>query len=524
MPTHSGPNTAAERNIVFSYDVGDVTNSYQGEPTTNRIPSPGLNSYPTYGNGWGTYNTNQYCGNNGCGAFWDIPAIASVSNNIVTTVSAHPMRSFDVLQPATTGGGLTANTNYLVKKISSTQFSLHAYNGSQDGSQGYINPSTNGFKVHDSYWLDQRISVNATNFPTSWWGYPHLPNSAIVKEIISGGFDLPGNQATDCIRLHWFRTDATDGMAYGVDPYVEIGQQVTVSFYARAASPSAVGQSIGFQNYNYGGPGGYSYFSMTATWGKLGEWVKNSYTFTVTHNYLISYWFPSAGGIDVDIANIQVEQKPHATQFVPGTRSVSGSLLPLIGNSTLDLSNVSFNSAAQITFDGTNDKIVIPDNAIFDTNIFTIETICKLNTFDNAHRTVISHNAAVYSHTNGWWIGTLRNGLGNGNNDFRIFFWGDSSYVVYNTANGGNDGNYHHLVASCDGNNIFFYVDRQLVYSTTKPTGNIYTSGQDILIGNSVSDDVWSGEIPIVKIYNTVLSADQIKQNYKQYKSRFNLS
>jgi len=198
MGLSSGPNNT-DLGLVFGYDTGDVINSFPGEPTTNVLPNPPVNALPTIGNGWGTYNTNRYCDPNPpytCGVFWPIPSIASVSNNIVTTVSPHPIRSFDVLRPETTGGGLTANTDYLMKKISDTQFSIHAYNSSQDGSQGYVSTTTGGFKVHDSYWLDQRVSVNATSFPTMWWGAPHLPNSALVK------LDQDRNQTVlDCIGL-----------------------------------------------------------------------------------------------------------------------------------------------------------------------------------------------------------------------------------------------------------------------------------------------------------------------------------
>jgi len=508
MAVENGFGKVVTSGSVFMYDTGDTVNSYKGEPTVNRIPNPTLNTYPTYDNGWGTYNTNQYCGNNGCGAFWDIPAIASVSNNIVTTVSAHPMRSFDVLQPATTGGGLTANTNYLVKKISSTQFSLHVYNSSQDGSQGYINPSTNGFKVHDSYWLDQRISVNTTNFPTSWWGYPHLPNSAIVKEVIPGGFTGTNGKQTDCMRLHWFRTDATDGMAYGVDPYVEIGQQVTVSFYARAVSNSAVGQYIGFQNYNYGGPSGYGYYGMTVTWGAVGEWVRNSYTFTPTHNYLISYWFPSIGGMDVDIANIQIEQKSHPTQFVAGTRSATQGLLPIVGDSSIDLSNVSFTSNAQMTFDGSDDYI----NTNFTSGPNgTVELIIKSNSYGS--KIPFSINSDTYS---------------SGPN---IYF--DSGFICWNTGDSADNAfsnssypnsNYHHLVITNNSAGLaLLYVDG--VFIGTSSGRNMTTTGNNKLWIGRYHDGSYnfSGELPIVKTYNRILSAVEIIQNYNKYKTRFNL-
>jgi hypothetical protein len=221
MGISTGYGRAVTSGSVFAFDTADVINSYKGEPTTNLIPSPGLNAYPTYGNGWSTYNTNQYCGNNGCAVYWDIPAITYVSENIITTATDHPIRSFDVIRPETTGGGVTAGTDYVAKKITNTQFSLHAYNSSQDGSQGYTNPATGNFKVHDSYWLNEKVPVNATSFPTKWWGAPHLPNSAIVKEIIPNGFTQVDGRKTDCIRLHWFRSDATDGMAYGVDAPIE---------------------------------------------------------------------------------------------------------------------------------------------------------------------------------------------------------------------------------------------------------------------------------------------------------------
>ena len=211
-------------------------------------------------------------------------------------------------------------------------------------------------------------------------------------------------------------------------------------------------------------------------------------------------------------------------RWVSGTRSNTQGLLDLTTNSTVNISGVSFNSSAVMTFDGTNDEIVIPYNSSFNTNTFTVESVCKLTTNDNQHRTVASRNASVYSHSNGWWMGTLRNGLGNGNNDFRFFLWGDSGYITYNTSNGGNDNLYHHMVLSCDGTTGFFYIDGVLVYSETKPSGNLYSSSSDLLMGKSPSGDYWSGDIPQVKLYNRALTSTEVSNNYLKYKRQYGLT
>ena len=45
MPSHAGPNTLGESNLVFAYDTGDVKNSYPGIPAVNcaQVPSSGYN-------------------------------------------------------------------------------------------------------------------------------------------------------------------------------------------------------------------------------------------------------------------------------------------------------------------------------------------------------------------------------------------------------------------------------------------------------------------------------------------------
>jgi hypothetical protein len=73
-------------------------------------------------------------------------------------------------------------------------------------------------------------------------------------------------------------------------------------------------------------------------------------------NWYVGYGQPSHTGYRY-YTNLQMEVGSTPSQFVDGTRSATQGLKDLTGRSTIDLSNVSFDSSAQMTFDGTDDKI-----------------------------------------------------------------------------------------------------------------------------------------------------------------------
>ena len=341
----------ANRGIVKSnlqlYYNREFSKSFRGEATANLIGSYGVgaaNSYPSSGNNWGTYYAR---GPYGSGAFYSIGTIASVSGNVITvsspTSNFNSLATFDVIRPQTTGGGLTANTDYYFKRLSSTTFTLHQYDATNDASKTpeqiltYINSDT-------------RISVNATSFPTMWWGYPHLPNSALIKTAITDGFSFD-NRLHDCIRLYWFRSDAVDGMAYGVQPSYSGSTSYTFSAYVRASNQNAVGQSIRVETY-YAGPniGGPNFQSPTLT-SNWQRWT-TTWTTTSTSGTIIFYFWPNFNPMNVDIAEIQFEQKGYATEFAVSSRSANtvaggGGLLDISGNNyNIDLTStaISFDS------------------------------------------------------------------------------------------------------------------------------------------------------------------------------------
>jgi len=203
----------------------------------------------------------------------------------------------------------------------------------------------------------------------------------------------------------------------------------------------------------------------------------------------------------------QLEEKDHATQFVNGTRSATQGLLDLTGNSTLNLTNVSFDSNAQMTFDGTDDLL---DTNLFSgrnpsTDPFTVEAVLKADTTSGARL----------------WIDASGNGI-----DQRFYSslddGGGNPLGISGSAYGDsapNTTDWTHQTIVMDGTTARSY--RNGVATYTKEYGS-YTLSGDIIIGGRNGYN-WSGDIALVKIYNRALTASEIKSNFNAIKGRFNI-
>ena len=211
----------------------------------------------------------------------------------------------------------------------------------------------------------------------------------------------------------------------------------------------------------------------------------------------------------------QVEQNSHATQFTEGTRSATQGLLPLVGNSTIDLTNVSFDSNAQMTFDGTNDYISIPNTTSYSN--FTVEVIVYPTSNPGNYASAISteypgSNSTV-NFAIGWyagsWFGGFYNNSSGGWHEVIV------SAPTLNT--------YSHYVLTYNGAQVIFYKNGTSV--GTLNTTDIAAGGNPIRIGRRWdTTDYFVGQIPVAKIYNLALTPAEVRQNYLHYKTRFNLS
>ena len=243
----------------------------------------------------------------------------------------------------------------------------------------------------------------------------------------------------------------------------------------------------------------------------LSNWKTFTGTYTANSNSNLAIGLRGAdsqGLTDtIYVRNLQVELKGQQSPFTATSRSSTQSLIDLKRTTDINVSNISFDSTGQPSFDGTDD---ILNTGLFSgrnptTDPFTIEAIVKSDTTSGAHM----------------WLDATSNGTNQ-----RLY----CAYASSGTGNpmgiqnsgwsssGVNDTDFHHYVIVMDGSVARLYNNGE-AHSTKN-----YTSYQiQALKVGGRSGYRWVGTIPVFKIHNQVLSANQVKQNYNAYKNRFDI-
>lgn len=273
------------------------------------------------------------------------------------------------------------------------------------------------------------------------------------------------------------------------------------------------------QNYLNGAFNGTIKFTDTAEIGiedKEG-WQLASWTFTLGAGMNgLRIWYQDGADYTTythafELRNPQLEQKSHATPYTPPgtTRSATQGLLPLVGNSTIDLSNVSFNSKSQIIFDGTNDDLRVQVSNS-KTNI-TMEGVFYVNLGTTGTYLNNGNDSGGYC----IGIGSLFNTQ---DNQITALFGGvrwilTGAYYEYT--------GYHHIVMTLDETSTpSIYVNGKLIGTYPGNPPNNVTPGTGFSIGSQWGIRYSNTICPVSKFYNRVLSANEIKQNYEFYNAR----
>ena len=255
--------------------------------------------------------------------------------------------------------------------------------------------------------------------------------------------------------------------------------------------------------------------------------------------YIYYDFFTQGEGIFTNFIITETPTLPTGpVRYTAGTRSVTQGLKDLTGRSTIDLTNVSFDANAQMTFDGTNDYVNLGSYLHnIDTSTLSIEIVFKTN--------VVTGNALILL---GWHENEYPHGyicLGNFTG-----YWGNETISFYNEGPGTtalsfaytnghsllSDTLYHHVVFILQTNNYKIYIDgvevavnasfRNGSQSTVMPS-NLFGYGTTPSVvlgaGSDPANSFFNGNIPITKIYNRALPASEIQQNFNAIKGRYGL-
>ena len=355
-----------------------------------------------------------------------------------------------------------------------------------------------------------------TNLATNTPSQGGWPGSYTVVDSVTKTFDFTTST------VEWGGDASWTTFYYDVSAYT--GQYVTISAtFEYASDPNKfnflwIGQTSGSETYL-----GYSpeadrnqkttddreditWSGIVGSGGKVGIliWMSNGTSTTVTAR----------------ISNVQVEVKSHATPFVNGTRSVTQGLKDLTGRSTIDLSNVSFDSNAQMTFDGTDDYAslgTVPLAAGAST--YTIEAMFRA---DSTKTQVIweQNSSAATQHQRACML-LLSNGVGGFNGESNDFH----SAVPYST------GVWYHWTITVNKNAgtnpIKVYTNGALYAQGDSSSGasnlNVGTHGAAVGYKLNSAGENFDGDIHLLRVYNRVLLASEIQQNFNAVRGRYGI-
>jgi len=255
-------------------------------------------------------------------------------------------------------------------------------------------------------------------------------------------------------------------------------------------------------------------------------WQLASWTFTLGSDAnAVRIWYQDGADYTTythsfELQNPQLEAKSHATPYVDGTRSATQGLIDRTGTSTINISNASFDSNAQVTLDGTNDYIdlgsdvsISPDNQGWTTEYW-------FNT--NSAGTLQHFNSAENDEFNANWLAIYNSKLAVWNRSPGYWKYGDT-IIQSNT--------WYQAVFICDsgGTNMRFYINGKAEGGTH--VGNSWNATYSSLdvryIGkyeyNGGHSRYFNGEIEAVKIYDRALTSAEVLQNFNATKDRFGL-
>jgi hypothetical protein len=358
-----------------------------------------------------------------------------------------------------------------------------------------------------SYYINGGVT-DWTNARHAYWIYDNDLKKPVVQS-----YDVTGS---------WQAKYLDAGMGAWSSLGMSAGSKYTIS-WLQWTNNLTKRAHVGFYSRDNGG--GFNFWDGLSTVPvntKTHTWERLSQTFTVSASRNLNDTFGNVYfythvfdyGI-IRIADVQLELKDHPTKFSPTlTRNSTSSLIDRTRTMTsIDVSNVSFNSTGKMIFDGTNDYIFSPSAAPLFTNNVTFSCWFKTSV----------------QQTNKYIMAMGRNLTGNNGMDLCLqgtdvasYIVGSSSsiYLNYNTNYQNNQ--WHMLTVTYNGTTAVLYYDGVAVNSGPFTQNVDIEATRRLAIGSWVNGGAnFNGEIDVMQIYNRGLSASEVSQNYNSLRKKF---
>ena len=431
-------------------------------------------------------------------------------------------------------------TNYASVANSVTQTSYSSYSATADGTWNAKHPNAINAINADGTSITGYINTGVTDWTNTYhaiWEYDAELNKPVV--------------VMDCTDSNWKAksfapsvsgTWASNGWGVGTKYVISWLQWTThldkslhVGLYTRNSS-----NSNNFWD-------GLSNNSTTSRNTKVQTWQRVYHVYTVTSNwdqtidytriYMYGQYFRNGAGVKIKVADVQLEiDQDYASPFTGNQAGVSGrsvrsateGLKDFTGNSTIDLTNVSFDSNAQMTFDGTNDDINVGPGTSTSFQR-TIEMVFKTNTLGYLYPLAAYTRGGSQSVVTG-----KRMWLGFQSNKFQMHGWGTSDPASTTTI---QTGQYYHAVYAYDQvtKKHYIWINGVLENNSTNDqsgfTGWSASGDHNWFVGGDPDCASWTasagrslnGDIPIFKVYDRILSTEEVKNHFNGIRSRFGI-
>lgn len=331
------------------------------------------------------------------------------------------------------------------------------------------------------------------------------------------------------LHVHWERHTGT-GNSWG---FVRNDDRITTATYytwsgqfrVRAASTAAAGaiRAAAFVN-DTGQAYSTGWLDTDILDSDIGNgWIDFSMSRTLLSTYnsgaislnalfeIVSFTMANAGDVvEFDIRLPQIEQHSFASPFVEGTRLNTESIIDTAGSNTITASSLTYASDNTFSFNGTNNYISCANSSDFDTGAITVSYWFYTSWPGSGWSPFIGKfNGATHQFRT--WIGSDRI------IDVKVV-----NQANFNVSSVLGLNEWCNIVVTLDDSQTQCYLNGKFFGNSTSEVLGAHTT-TDLIIGKDHTTNYGSGNLPVVNIYNRVLTADEVKQNFNALRSRFNI-